>query len=81
MATIRKKTPLQGRVSGMVSPENLLRLLTDVSEDTAVDVENVTVDEVGCITCKEDCRSLEVLCITPACCGSLGNDELIERMT
>ena len=57
------------------------RLLADVGEDAAVDIQNVAVDEVGCIGSEEHCRTHEVVSGAPAGCRSLCNDELIEGMT
>ena len=56
-------------------------VLTDVSQNAAVDVENVSVDEVGGIGSEEYSRTHEVFGRTPAACRSLGDDELIEGMT
>ena len=55
--------------------EKLLRLLSDVSEDTAVYIKHVTVHEVRSIRGKEYNRSHKVLRVTPAFCRSLRNDE------
>ena len=47
--------------------EILLRLLADISENTAVNVKNVTVYKVGSIRGKEYCGTGEVVGISPTC--------------
>mgnify|MGYP006911665306 CR=1 FL=1 len=56
------------------------RLLADVSEDAAVNVQDQAVDEVGSLGCEEDSGSAQIVCIAPAASGGLGDDELIEGM-
>ena len=63
-----------------MQPFSLLRLFADIGKNTAVNIKDMSVDEVGCIGCKEYCRTLKVFSIAPASCRSLGNDELVERM-
>ena len=58
-----------------------LRLLANVGQNAAVDIEDVSVDEVGRIGSEEHRRSLQVLGVAPARCRSLGDDELVKRMT
>ena len=60
---------------------SLLRLLADVSQDTAVYVENVTVYEVRGIAGEEHYRTHQVLRCTPTCSRSLSYNEAVERMT
>ena len=59
----------------------LPRLLADVGEDAAVNVEDQAVDKVGCLGSKEHGGSAQVLGLAPALGRGLGNDELVERMT
>ena len=59
----------------------LPRLLADVSQDAAVNVENQAVDEVGSLGGEEDSGAAQILGLAPALSGGLGNDELVERMT
>ena len=59
----------------------LPRLLADVSQDAAVNVEDQAVDKVGCLGSKEHGGSAQVLGLAPALGRGLGNDELVERMT
>ena len=56
--------------------KNLLRLLADVSQDAAVNVQDEAVDEVGSGRSQEDSGSAQILGLAPAACGGLGNDEL-----
>ena len=56
------------------------RLLADVGQDAAVNVQNQAVDEIGSFRCQEDSGAAQVLGVAPACSGSLGNDELVKRM-
>ena len=59
----------------------LLRLLTDVSENTTVDIEHVAIDGVRSMGCEEHSRPPEFRRIEPATCRCLGTDERIDRMT
>ena len=56
------------------------RLLADVGQDAAVNVQNQAVDEIGSFRCQEDSGAAQVFGVAPACSGSLGNDELVKRM-
>ena len=56
-------------------------MLADVSQDSAVNIQDMSVDEVGCVISQEYCRSLQIFRCSPACCRCLGNDELVERMS
>ena len=58
-----------------------LRLFADVCKNTAVNIENMSVDEVGSIRSKEYCGAYQVLSFAPACRRGLADDEGIERMT
>ena len=56
-------------------------LLAEVSLNTAVNVEYLTVYEIRCLGSKEYCRACKILGIAPTACGSLGiGDEAIEGM-
>ena len=57
------------------------RLLADVGEDAAVNVQDQAVDKVRSLRCQEDGGAAQILGLAPAGSRSLGNDELIERMT
>ena len=57
----------------------LARILTDISEDTTIDVYDLTVDEVRCRRSEEYSETLEVLCLAPALCRCLRTDETIKR--
>ena len=59
----------------------LPRLLADVSQDAAVNVENQTVDKVGSLRGEEHSGTAQILGLAPALGRGLGNDELVERMT
>ena len=61
--------------------KNLLRLLADVSQDAAVNVQDEAVDEVGSGRSQEDSGSAQILSLAPAACGGLGDDEAVEGMT
>lgn len=50
---------------------SLLRLLTDIGKDTAVDIEYLTVYKVRRIGGKEHSGTAEVLSITPSARGGL----------
>ena len=54
-------------------------LLADISQDAAVNVQNVTVDKVGSIRSQEHSGTGQILCLTPATCGGLADDELVKR--
>ena len=56
-------------------------LLADISEDTAVDIEDMTVDEIAGLGGEEHSRTLEIFGSAPACGRSLRDDEAVERMT
>ena len=58
----------------------LLGLLADVSQDAAVGVEDLTIDEVGSMGGQEDAGAHHVLRVAPAACGGLGTDERVERV-
>ena len=57
------------------------RLLADVGQDAAIDVEDQAVDKVRGLRCQEDGGAAQILGIAPAASGGLGNDELVKRMT
>ena len=59
----------------------LPRLLADVGEDAAVNIENQAVDEVGSLGGEEHGGAAQILGLAPALSGGLGDDELVERMT
>ena len=59
----------------------LLRLLADIGQDTAVNVQNMSVDEVGRVGSQEHGRSLQILGLAPASGRRLRDDELIKGMT
>ena len=59
----------------------LPRLLADVSQDAAVNVEDQAIDKVGSLGGEEHGGSAQVLGFTPALGRGLGNDELVKRMT
>ena len=61
--------------------KNLLRLLADVSQDAAVNVQDEAVDEVGSGRSQEDSGSTQILSLAPAACGGLGNDEAVEGLS
>ena len=41
------------------------RLLADVGQDAAVNVQNQAVDEIGSFRCQEDSGAAQVLCFAP----------------
>ena len=47
----------------------LLRLLADIGEDTAIDIEHMAVDGVGCMRGEEHGGTSELRGIEPAACG------------
>ena len=57
------------------------RLLADVGQDAAIDVEDQAVDKVGSLRGQEHGGAAQILGFTPARSGGLGNDELVEGMT
>ena len=59
----------------------LLRLLAYISEDTAIDIENVTIHGIGGFGGEEDSGTCEFLRIEPTASRSLGADEAIKGMT
>ena len=59
----------------------MLRLLADVGQNTAVHIQDMTVDEVGSVAGQEHGGTHQILGSTPAGSGGLGDDELIEGMT
>ena len=61
--------------------KNEWMLLSNVCEDSTVDVEDVAVDEVRCIGSQEHGGALQVLGRAPTGCWRLGNDELVKRVT
>ena len=56
-------------------------LFSNVCQNTAVYIYNVSVDKVGCIGSQENSGSLQILSCAPSCCRSLCNDELVKRMS
>ena len=81
--TERSRTDSAGHSSYVryrISALRLFRLLADVGQDTAVNVEHLSVDEVRSVGGKEYDRTHQVFGRSPAGCGSLGHDEGIERM-
>ena len=58
-----------------------LRLLTDVCEDTAVNVKDMTVYEVGSVGRKEYCGTCQIFRFAPTLCGGFSYDKAVERMT
>ncbi len=56
----------------------LPRLLADVSEDAAVNVEDQAVDEVGSLGSEENCGAAQILGLAPALGRGLGDDELVK---
>ena len=63
----------------MPEGESLLRLLADVSQNAAVNVQDEAVDKVGSGRGEEDGGSAQILRFAPAACGGLGDDEAVER--
>lgn len=59
----------------------LLGLAADVSQNAAVGVQDLTVHKVGSVACKEHAGAHHVVRLTPAACGGLGGDELVEGVT
>ena len=59
---------------------NLLRLLADIGEDTAVDIEHVAVDGVTGMRSQEHGRTTQFLRLEPASGRRLGADERVEGM-
>ena len=59
----------------------LPRLLADVSQDAAVNVEDQAVDKVGSLGSEEHGGAAQILGFAPALGRGLGNDELVKRMT
>ena len=62
-------------------PAHPLGLLANVRQNAAIHIEDVAVDEVGRIGSEEHRRSLQILGLAPARGRSLGDDELVKRMT
>ena len=58
-----------------------LGLLADVSQDAAVHIQDVAVDEVRRIGSQEHGGAAQIVRLAPAFSGGLGDDELIEGMT
>ena len=56
----------------------LPRLLADVSEDAAVNVEDQAVDEVGSLGSEEHGGAAQILGLAPALGRGLGDDELVK---
>ena len=63
----------------MPEGERLLRLLADVSEDAAVNVQDEAVDEVGSVGGEEDGGAAQIVSLAPAASGGLGDDEADRR--
>ena len=55
----------------------LPRLLADVSQNTAVNVEDQAVDKVGSLRGEEHSGTAQVLGFAPALGRGLGNDKLV----
>jgi len=47
-------------------------LLAEICLYSSVNVENLSVNEIRSLGCKEYCGALEVLRVTPSTCGSFG---------
>lgn len=58
----------------------LLGLFSDIGQDSAIDIEDMSVDEIGSIRGKEDGRALKVFGCSPSASRCLGTDEAIKRM-
>lgn len=58
----------------------LLRLFANVCQNTAIDIQNVSVYGVGGIGGKEYCGACKLIGFEPAACGRLCADERIEGM-
>ena len=56
----------------------LLGLAADVSQNAAVGVQDLAVHKVGSVACKEHAGTHHVVRLTPAACGGLSGDELVE---
>lgn len=56
-------------------------MLADISQNAAIHIEDVAVNEIGSIGCQEHRGANQVLGLAPAGSGGLGDDELIEGMT
>jgi hypothetical protein len=54
---------------------NLFRLLTDVGENTAIDIEHMTVNGVRCMRSEEHSGASELRRIEPTTSRRLGADE------
>ena len=55
-------------------------LFADISQDTAIHIQDVAVHKVAGFGSQEHCRTLQILRRSPAGCRCLGNNELVKRM-
>lgn len=53
----------------------LFRLFAYISKDTAINIENVSIDSVRSLRGKEYCGASEFAWVEPATCRCLGADE------
>lgn len=58
----------------------LLGLTAQVSQNTAVGVEDLAIDKVRGMRGQEHGRAYHILCLTPAACRGLSQDELVKGM-
>lgn len=56
------------------------RLLADIGEDAAIDIQDMAVHEIRRVRRKEDSRSHEIFRSAPAGSGSLRDNKLVKRM-
>ena len=59
----------------------LLWLFTNVGKNSAIDIYNMTIHKIRCVRSQENCRSLQILCLSPSRCRSLCNNKLVKRMS
>ena len=58
-----------------------LWLLSDICQNTAVNIKNMSVYKIGCIRCKKYCRAAEIIGFSPSFRRCLCQYKAVKRMT
>ena len=76
-----RKTNVRYAAACFPFAQALLGLFADVSKDTAIYIEDVSVDCIGCLRSKEYSGTGQLFGLQPSVSRGLSADELVERMS
>ena len=76
-----RKTNVRYAAACFPFAQALLGLFADVSKDTAIYIEDVSIDCIGCLRSKEYSGTGQLFGLQPSVSRGLSADELVERMS